>query len=385
MAEKSMEKTIVATGDINPCRDLAAMLKRQDLTRKRLELSSLFTNADLVVGKLEGPITAGKNKRAGQVWNLHFPPELAPLLSVFDGFSLSNNHVFDYGLGGFADTVETLDAMDIQHCGAGRTQAEAAEPARFNLDGFKVSMTGLTDRNWLPSSRSSHGTHVWRGTAYAGAIGQLAESSDFVIVHLHHGYEFMDFPGPEEIQLANKVIGAGADLVLGHHSHYLMGVTRKGTSAIAYGLGDFLLDKMHMPGKYRKKARRGALFQFKIAKHEVLDWRIIPIITDTYGWPAPAPDQMSPWIVEYVQTLSRLLENEKHALSLFKHQAAENMLPYAIQLLNKLLVREGLHEVLLRLKRIRRVDLIILFSYLETFLKRRMSTKSVYNVPTKSI
>ena len=365
-------RRIMAVGDVNPCRHLAQVLLTEDISNKGASLLNLLHGADLVVGNLEGVITSCEQKNPGQVWNLKMPPVLRSLLSPFDGFSLANNHIYDFGLKGLTDTFDNLDALSIKYCGAGRNAREAGRPAIFDLDGFRVSMIGMTDKNWHPSSFSHPGTHNWRGKKTADAIRNLRQKSDFVVAQIHQGYEFLNYPGPEEMQAAKRAIDAGADLVLGHHSHYIMGVTRRGKGAIAYGLGDFLLDKQHIPEAYREKARICAVFQFEIARHQVLDWRITPCKTDQYGWPAPVDDVLATSIDEQFQELSRMLEDEKKTLQLFRNQASKNMLPYALGLLKYLFTRKGLRAMLIRLLRVRWVDINVMGHYCRRFVKRKI-------------
>ncbi len=369
---ETITKTIIAVGDVNPCRDLAKSLLAQDLDQKRLELLDLFAGADLVLGNLEGPITDRQQCRPGQVWNLNVPSALTPVLSGFNGFTLANNHIFDFGSKGFADTVHSLDELDIQYCGAGLNSEEAGRPALFNLDGFRVSMIGITDRNWHPSSADKPGTAIWKDKETAEMIRDLAGNSDFVIVQIHQGYEFVDHPGPEELDIAAKAVEAGADLVLGHHSHYIMGVSQKWTSTIAYGLGDFLLDKKHIPQPYREKSRECALFQFEITRHKVMGCSIIPCISDQYGWPALAADKQASSIHEHFNKLTRILDDKKLTLRNFRLQAGRNMLPYALRLLRHIFRQEGLMATLDRISRIRWVELSVAFTYGYRLIKRKI-------------
>ena len=366
---RSETRRIMTVGDVNPCRHLARALSTENIRHKGASLRNLLNGADLVVGNLEGPITDCEQKNPGQVWNLKMPPVLRGLLSPFDGFSLANNHIFDFGLRGLRDTFENLDALGIKYCGAGRNAGEAGLPAIFDLNGFRVSMIGMTDKNWHPSSFSNPGTHIWRGKKTADEIRNLRENSDFVVVQIHQGYEFLNYPGPEEIQAAKRALDAGADLVLGHHSHYIMGVARRGKGAVAYGLGDFLLDKQHIPEAYRENTRISAVFQFNIAQHQVLDWHIIPCKTDQYGWPGPVDDVLAASITEQLQELSRILEDEKKNLQLFRDQASKNMLPYALRLLKYLFTRKGLKAMLIRLSRVRWVDINVMGHYCRRFVK----------------
>lgn len=370
--DRSTTKTIIAVGDVNPCRDLASSLMAQDLEHKQLVLDDLFTGADLVVGNLEGPITDSRQLRTEQIWNLNVPPCLAPLLSGFDGFSLANNHIFDFGEDGFVDTIDSLAEQGVQHCGAGLNAQEAVKPALFDLDGFIVSMIGITDRNWHPSGPNSPGVAIWDDQKTAETIGALAVNTDFVIVQVHQGYEFVDYPGPEELDIASRAIDAGADLVLGHHSHYVMGISRKGTSAIAYGLGDFLLDKMHIPKPYRQKSRNCVLFRFEITTHEVLDWSIKPFVSDEFGWPIPATGDQEISIRKHFRGLCEVLTDRDETLRQFRSQAGKNMLPYALNLLARLYRQDGIKATLNRLSRVRMVDLTVLFSTLYRLIKAKI-------------
>lgn len=365
-------RAIMAVGDVNPCRHLGqALLAEGDIRDKRVALQHLLHGADLVIGNLEGPITNCEQKTPGQVWNLKMPPVLRSLLSPFDGFSLANNHIFDFGMQGLRDTFDNLDALGVKYCGAGRNATEAGRPAVFDLNGFRVSMIGITDKNWSPSSVSLPGTHIWRGEKTDDAIRNLRQNTDFVVVQIHQGYEFLNYPGPEEMFAAKRAIDAGADLVLGHHSHYIMGITRRGKGAIAYGLGDFLLDKMHIPEAYREKANICAVFRFEIARHQVLDWHITPCKTDQYGWPSLANDVLAASIGEQFQELSRILEDEKKTLQQFRNQASKNMLPYALGLLKYLFTRKGLKAMFIRLLRIRWVDINVVGHYCCRLVKRK--------------
>lgn len=368
----SGNRTVVAVGDVNPCRNLAEALLKENIRKKRTELLKIFDSANLVLGNLEGPITDSDRLNPGQIWNLKMPPVLGSLLSAFDGLSLANNHIFDFGLEGLTDTFDRLNELGIKYCGAGRNSLEAGRPAIFDLNGFHVSMIGITDRNWHPSGPCSPGAHTWRGQKTEDEIGVLAQNSDFVIVQIHQGYEFLNYPGPEELFIARKAIDAGADLVLGHHSHYLMGVIRRRKGAIAYGLGDFLLDKMHIPETYREKARQCAVFRFQIAKHEVLAWSITPCITDKYGWPTLADDALASSTREYFENLSRILKDEKETSKRFQHQAGKNMLPYALKLLKQLFCQEGLRAIFIRLSRIRWVDLSVMGSCLSHLIRKKV-------------
>jgi poly-gamma-glutamate synthesis protein (capsule biosynthesis protein) len=65
---------------------------------------------------------------------------------------------------------------------------------------------------------------------------------DYLVVSLHMGTEGARRSSEGQRQKARAAIDAGADLVVGHHSHVPQEVERWGRGFIAYSLGDFVFD-----------------------------------------------------------------------------------------------------------------------------------------------
>jgi hypothetical protein len=59
---------------------------------------------------------------------------------------------------------------------------------------------------------------------------------------MHWGIEQHRYPSPEQRLIARRMSESGACLVLGHHPHVVQGMERIGGSAVAYSLGNFVLD-----------------------------------------------------------------------------------------------------------------------------------------------
>jgi poly-gamma-glutamate synthesis protein (capsule biosynthesis protein) len=60
-----------------------------------------------------------------------------------------------------------------------------------------------------------------------------------VIVYLHWGTELQDYPNPLQEPLAQLLVKAGADIIVGTHAHVLLGGGYLGTAYVDYGLGNF--------------------------------------------------------------------------------------------------------------------------------------------------
>jgi poly-gamma-glutamate synthesis protein (capsule biosynthesis protein) len=60
------------------------------------------------------------------------------------------------------------------------------------------------------------------------------------VVFLHWGTEGETCPTERQETLADELIAAGADIVVGSHAHRLQGAGRDGQAFVAYGLGNFV-------------------------------------------------------------------------------------------------------------------------------------------------
>lgn len=183
-------------------------------------------------------------------------PESAVCLRTarIDVCTLANNHVLDYGLEGFADTLATLRALGIASAGAGEDLESARAPARVALPGggdLVVLAIGSEDAG-VPFS--------WRARADRPGVDLLEDFSsrsidalcarvaaldrpgDLVVVSIHWGSNW-GYDVPEEhALLAHRVIEAGADVVHGHSSHHPRPIEVWRGRPVLYGCGDLLND-----------------------------------------------------------------------------------------------------------------------------------------------
>ena len=91
---------------------------------------------------------------------------------------------------------------------------------------------------------------------------------DVLIVSIHIGLMYMDYPRPEHKVMAERLMGNGADLVLMHHAHVLQGVQITSERRICcYNLGNFLFDwkegNVQTPVMLREQ-NEGAVFVFDL-------------------------------------------------------------------------------------------------------------------------
>src|SRR4029450_6082886 len=71
------------------------------------------------------------------------------------------------------------------------------------------------------------------------AVSDARASVDTVVVFLHWGIERSTCPTGDQQSLAQTLVEAGADIVVGGHAHRLQGGGRLGNAVVHYGLGNF--------------------------------------------------------------------------------------------------------------------------------------------------
>ncbi len=161
-----------------------------------------------------------------------------------DIVSLANNHVYDYSLPSFEDTLSTLKNADIATVGAGKDYSQASAPAVYYINGYKVAYLAASRVEvdlFTPSASENRAGVMSINTADAmlEEIRKAKSCSDFVVVYLHWGIEYTTNLDSAQREMSRLFAEAGADAVIGAHSHCLQGFDFYGDSCVAYSLGNF--------------------------------------------------------------------------------------------------------------------------------------------------
>lgn len=251
--------------------------------------------ADVVIGHLEVPHTTSVEELQGDVPAPAAPPEHLGALARagFDAVSLAGNHIADRGPLGIADTIRTLDSLNIAHTGAGANLTEARRPAFLSAGPRTVGLLSYNcvgpEASWATEDRAgSSYIYVWPADggpiapasplerpdpasleAMAADIREARRRADFVVVALHKGIVHTRARlAPYERAVAHAAIDAGADIVVGHHAHIVRGIEIYRGKPIFHGLGNGCVvtralspDQSH-PARAAWARRRRKLFGF---------------------------------------------------------------------------------------------------------------------------
>lgn len=211
---------------------------------------SLFQDADLALVNLESPEPNDFTYHASGFQFTGDPNLLEGLqFAGIDAVSLANNHVGDGGSHGVIDTISNLDRLRIAHAGAGVNRSEARRAAWLTAGGMKIAVLAysyIQPAGYWATTTSPGSAAYSIGAITTDIAAARAAGADYVIVMPHWGLEYTDTLVSGIQSDARRMIDAGADLILGSHSHWFGPVQQLGPSNLAfYSLGDLVFDWTH--------------------------------------------------------------------------------------------------------------------------------------------
>lgn len=233
-----------------PFENVADRLRSYDL---------LVGNLECVVGQrgapqLPRPLTA----------SLKTPQVL--LDAGFDVVSVENNHAQDMGDAGYAETMRQLDLAGLPYIGGSLVHTEHDPTLIREVNGVKIALIGLFNRNYADSFAD---------------IARAKKKADLAIVFIHWGIDL----GPRETrhqrQYGRALIDAGADAVIGAHSHIIQPVEEYKGKLIVHSLGNFVFSGMVKPG-----TRTSGIFELDVDKSGLLAHRWQKVKIDFDGAPS---------------------------------------------------------------------------------------------------
>lgn len=233
----------------------------------------VLKTADVVVGQVETPYTTRPDDYHDEFFTrvkTRRDPQLLQGLTYagFNIVTLAGNHVWDAGLPGIEDTINTIKSLGIAFVGAGMNIDEARKPAIMECKGTRIGFLdycctgpksgwatpekpGCAYVHIITSYELDHanpgGTPViytWAETesqeAMLDDISKLRPLCDVLVVCFHKGivHTPIKLAGYER-PLCHTAIDAGADLILSGHAHILRGVEFYKGKPIFHGLSNF--------------------------------------------------------------------------------------------------------------------------------------------------
>jgi poly-gamma-glutamate capsule biosynthesis protein CapA/YwtB (metallophosphatase superfamily) len=258
--------TFAAAGDVIPheaVRQAAAAAGEGEAGWAALfsDVADVFEGADFGFANLETPV-APEHSHGTKPFLFNAPVTLPEALkaSGIKIVSFANNHVMDQGWAGFAESREHLKEAGLLFVGTSDNAAAAWQPVITEANGIKVGWLGMT--RWLNGNRNpedpnqphvnffpypgeSKGAPGADEATVLAAVKAARAQCDLLVISIHWGVEYATAPRPEDVDLAHKIMDAGASVIVGAHPHVLQPIetykTQDGrNTVIFYSLGNFL-------------------------------------------------------------------------------------------------------------------------------------------------
>ena len=182
----------------------------------------------------------------------------------FDIVNLSNNHILDKGADGMRACMDFWDERVAENPGlivegVYRDYQDMFDYRTTEVNGVTVGVLGYTDHTngySLPASSEMEIPYLHEEELIEKQIKELSEMVDCVVVSAHWGVEDTHVISEDVKSIAKKMIGWGADIIIGTGPHTLQSmeyITRPdGTEGfVYYSLGNFIsgqTDNFNMVG-----------------------------------------------------------------------------------------------------------------------------------------
>lgn len=241
--------TIAVAGDVH----FEGVLRERlgDPSSALAPATNTLAAADVAIVNLETSIGEGGAPEPGKRYTFQAPPTAFQALAAagIDVATMANNHALDYGREPLPGTFVAIERAQLDVVGIGPDADAAFAPAVTDIDGTRVATIGATTAGTDPTADpTAHwaATDHRAGTADAidpvrllRAVRRADRSADVVVTYLHWGIQGQGCPSRAQQDLAADLVEAGADIVVGSHTHRLQGAGSLGEGYVAYGLGNF--------------------------------------------------------------------------------------------------------------------------------------------------
>jgi poly-gamma-glutamate capsule biosynthesis protein CapA/YwtB (metallophosphatase superfamily) len=252
--------TFLGTGDI--------LIDREKPETIFQHVSEVLRAADIAFANAEQTYAEGGYLIRGYGTNSESRNLEAVISAGFDVVSLANNHALDWGQQVLLDTMANMKKAGLPYIGVGKNITEAREPVILERKGVKVGFLAYSSvhpkgyeakaekpglvplRVWTihepidnqPGAPPRVVTIPYKKdlAAMVKDIAKLKERVDIVVVSMHWGQHIV----PRVIPLyccdiGHAAIDAGADMVLGTHTHVCKGIEIYKGKVIFYSTGNF--------------------------------------------------------------------------------------------------------------------------------------------------
>jgi gamma-polyglutamate biosynthesis protein CapA len=260
--EPSVIKTKIRfVGDVMLGRNVEFLMKKYGGAYTTESLDTHPKDAYLV-GNFESAIPAVHVPTKSMTFTFSVDPQYLENLHAygFTHFGLANNHAYDHGQSGFDSTVETLRDASFEVFGDQKHEFASSSVAFIEVEGKMVALVGVYAVYTRPTD-----AELEEVFAYA------KKRSYAQIAYVHWGEEYEPTHSKAQRALAEALVEAGADIVIGHHPHVIQDIELYKDAPIIYSLGNFIFDQY-----FSEEVQVGLMAELSFSR-SALDLNLIPV------------------------------------------------------------------------------------------------------------
>ena len=234
---------------INPFEDIELELRNSDFNIGNLECLAI---GDFGENTLKHPRLGTEQNTLNLLQHLNL-----------GAVTLAHNHVYDNLKDGFEKTICNLEFQNIKSLGAAVSEVVFEREHIIEENGVKLGLLNYVTENTNPKIPSDADLFLnyFELEKVLVHISNLRDKVDHVILLLHWGGRVEEgfYPDFNQPIIARQLIDAGADLVIGGHSHTVQPYEVYNGKHIFYSLGNFCFDDIIQDdevfeiGRYRKR------------------------------------------------------------------------------------------------------------------------------------
>jgi len=211
-------------------------------------IPQLFAGAQLRMVNLETVVTNGTCPEPQPKQYIFDAP--ASAVTALKNATISvtteaNDHGLDCGPQGLTQNLSISSQTGFPILGIGGNAGQAFAPYRVTINGQRIVVITATQNiagnlvsSWTATANHPGVASAIDPTQLVREVQQVRRSADTLVVYLHWGTETQTCPNPQQPPLAEQLVKAGADVVVGADTHTLLGAGYLGSAYVDYGLGN---------------------------------------------------------------------------------------------------------------------------------------------------
>jgi poly-gamma-glutamate synthesis protein (capsule biosynthesis protein) len=265
--ERDPESPVYSAPDV-----LARLPQQPRSVRLAVQAQAVFKKlltGDINFGNLETVVSSDRNLTDyDKKFTFMTHPEVVDILADygFNLFSTANNHVFDFGESGAADTLRNLAELkesierksmlngrpgkSLYHAGLAGNIDEATEPLIIEIEGITIAFAAIgfggvsTGSDEGSILRNNPGIVAMHNKALVNKLLQnMAHSNaNLKILSIHNGTEgVFELDKGQRARYHDYLNRGDLDLIIGHHPHVVRPVENVNGKLIFYSLGNYFM------------------------------------------------------------------------------------------------------------------------------------------------